>query len=64
MPNSAEHVSTAQAASQTGIPKRTILAAIARGDLPATKLGPGTATYTIKCSDLAAWAEQRQDKAS
>lgn len=56
MPNHAP-ISAADASAQHGIPKRTILAAIKRGVLPAQKLGGETGVYILNPDDAAAFAE-------
>jgi excisionase family DNA binding protein len=59
MPNLAP-ISATEAASQTGVPKRTILWAIRAGKLKANKLGDGaTSAYLIQQSDLDQYMEQR-----
>ncbi|SKM28585.1 helix-turn-helix domain-containing protein [Mycobacteroides abscessus] len=45
-------LTVAQIAGQTGIPKRTVIAAIARGDLKARKLPGTTGAYLVKPRDL------------
>lgn len=58
-------LSAADASEQTGIPKRTIQAAIARGDLKARKLGSSpTGAYLIDQRDLDRWIAKREAKAS
>jgi excisionase family DNA binding protein len=57
-------LSAAQAAAQTDIPKRTIQAAIARGELKAHKLGDGlTAAYLIEPRELDKWVAKRVERA-
>lgn len=64
MPKNAP-LSAAQAADRTGIPKRTIQAAIARGDLKAQKLGSHlTGAFIIEQRDLDRWVAKRAAKAS
>ena len=54
-------ITTKQAAARSGIPRRTILHAILRGDLPAEKFGDGhTSAYMIRERDLDRWLEQRE----
>lgn len=60
MPNNASPLSAAQVATETGIPKRTILAAITRGDLKADKLPGHYGAYIIKRSQLDRWLEKRE----
>jgi excisionase family DNA binding protein len=48
-------ISVAEAANQTGIPKRTIQAAITNGQLKAHKLGGRTGAYLITQRDLDKW---------
>ena len=66
MPNQAP-ISAADAAAQHGIPKRTILAAIKRGAIPAHKLGGELGVYVINPDDAArfaaAWRERHQASA-
>jgi excisionase family DNA binding protein len=53
-------ISATEAASKTGIPKRTILWAIRAGKLKASKLGDGaTSAYLIQQSDLDRYLEDR-----
>ena len=60
MPNFAP-ISVADAASQTGIPKRTIIWAIRAGKLKASKLGSGTTSaYLIQQADLDQYIAARQ----
>lgn len=44
---------------QVNVPKRTLQAAIARGDLQAHKLGGATSAYLISPADLQAWLAGR-----
>lgn len=57
-PNSA-WITTSAAATQTGIPKRTIIAAINRGDLRADKLPGLTGSFLIAPKDLQRWLAKR-----
>jgi excisionase family DNA binding protein len=57
-PNSA-WITTSVAAMQTGIPKRTIIAAINRGDLRADKLPGLTGSFLIAPKDLQRWLAKR-----
>lgn len=57
-------VTTSQASEQTGIPKRTIIAAINRGELRATKLPGLTGSFLIQPRDLEKWAAKRAAKAA
>lgn len=58
-------ISVAEASAQKDIPKRTIQAAITRGELRAHKLGGLTGAYVIDQRDLDRWADRReQEKAS
>ena len=59
IPNS-EWITTATASEQTGIPKRTIIAAINRGDLAANKLPGLTGSFLIAPADLDEWANSRK----
>lgn len=55
---------TTTAASQTsGVPKRTIIAAITRGDLPASKLPGLTGAYLIDPEELDIWLSARKASA-
>lgn len=60
MPNNADPISAAQVAAETGIPKRTILAAITRGDLKAQKLPGARGAYIINRRSLDAYLAKRQ----
>lgn len=60
MPNNADPISAAQAATETGIPKRTILAAITRGDLKAKKLPGLRGAYIINRRNLDAYISKKQ----
>lgn len=53
-------MSVAQAAEQHGIPKRTLQAAIARGDLKAHKMPGVTGAYLIYPRDLDRWLAKRE----
>jgi excisionase family DNA binding protein len=64
MPKITPPLSAAQAARQIGIPKRTILAAITRGELPAHKMPGRTGAYLIDQNDLDAYAASRIKTAS
>ena len=57
MPN-IQDITAAQGSEQSGIPKRTILAAITRGELRARKLG--SASYVIKQRDFDRWVAKRE----
>lgn len=61
MPNQAP-ISAADAAAKHGIPKRTILAAIKRGEIPAHKLGGSTGVYVINPADAAQFADVWQER--
>jgi len=63
MPN-IEWVTTTAASRTSGIPKRTIIAAINRGDLPAQKLPGLTGAFLIAPTDLTAWTAGRHIKAA
>jgi excisionase family DNA binding protein len=52
-------ISVAQASSQTGIPKRTILWAISQGKLKAHKLGGSTGAFIIQQRDLDKFVAKR-----
>ena len=60
MPNNAHPKSAAQVAAETGIPKRTILAAISRGDLKASKLPGLRGAYVLSQRDVEKYLEARQ----
>lgn len=56
---------TTTAASQTsGVPKRTIIAAINRGDISADKLPGVTGSFLIDPADFNNWLSKREAKAS
>ena len=59
MHNNADPLSAAQVAAETGIPKRTILAAITRGDLKAQKLPGPRGAYIINRRNLDAYLAKR-----
>ena len=59
MHNNASPLSAAQAATETGIPKRTILAAITRGELKAQKLPGPRGAYIINRRSLDAFLSRR-----
>ena len=63
MPNS-KWITTTAAHQSTGIPKRTIIAAINRGDLKADKLPGLTGSFLIDPEDLNRWADTRAVKAA
>ena len=63
MPNF-KWITTTAAHQTTGIPKRTIIAAINRGDLKADKLPGLTGSFLIKPEELDAWLNRREAKAS
>ncbi len=51
-----EWMTVGQAAEKKGVARRTILAAIERGKLPAAKLGEGTmARWIIRIKDVEEW---------
>lgn len=52
-------LTTASAEEQSGIPKRTIIAAINRGDLKANKLPGLTGAFLIDHRDFDRWAAKR-----
>lgn len=56
--------STTEAAAETGIPKRTIIAAINRGELRANKLPGLTGAFLIDRRDLDKWVAKREAKAA
>lgn len=57
-------VTVSEACDQTGKPKRTILHAITRGDLPAHKLAGATTPWLIEQADLDQWITGRDEVAS
>lgn len=57
-------LSVAEASAQKDIPKRTLQAAITRGDLKAHKLGGLTGAFLIDQRDLDRYAAKREQKAS
>ena len=57
-------ISVSQASLQVSVPKRTLQAAIARGDLPAYKLPGATTPYLIDPADLQQWLDGRGKAAS
>lgn len=52
-------ITTSQASLESGIPKRTIIAAITRGELPAQKLPGLTGAYLLDRDDLTIWLTGR-----
>lgn len=64
MPKPITRLTTTSAQEKTGIPKRTIIAAINRGDLRAEKLPGLTGSFLIHPNDLARWVAKREAKAS
>jgi excisionase family DNA binding protein len=56
-------LSVAQASDEKRIPKRTIQAAIARGELKAHKMPGATGAYLISPRDLDRWVAKREAKA-
>ena len=63
MPNPAP-LTTSSAQAKTGIPKRTIIAAINRGDLKAQKLPGLTGSFLINERDLDRWIASREAKSA
>lgn len=57
-------LTTASVQEKTGIPKRTIIAAINRGDLKAQKLPGLTGSFLITEADLDRWLAKREAKAA
>lgn len=57
-------LSVVEAADETGIPRRTLQAAILRGALKARKLPGRTGSYLIQRRDLDRWIAKRDAKAS
>jgi len=56
-------MSVAQASDEKQIPKRTIQAAIVRGELKAHKMPGTTGAYLIQPRDLDRWIAKRDAKA-
>ena len=52
-------ITTTAASQNSGVPKRTIIAAITRGDLPAAKLPGLTGAYLIDPEELEIWLAGR-----
>lgn len=52
-------ITTSAAHERSGVPRRTIIAAINRGDLPAQKLPGLTGAFLINPADLDDWAKRR-----
>ena len=52
-------ITTSTAHQTSGVPKRTIIAAITRGDLPAQKLPGLTGAYLIDPDELDIWLTAR-----
>lgn len=57
-------LSTTEAAAESGIPKRTVIAAINRGELRANKLPGRTGAFLIERRDFGKWLAKRERKAS
>ena len=57
-------LTTTSAQARTGIPKRTIIAAINRGDLKAHKLPGLTGSFLIDERDLDRWIAKREAKSA
>lgn len=57
-------LSSTEASLHSGVPKRTIIAAINRGDLRANKLPGLTGSFLIEQRDLDKWLAKREAKAS
>lgn len=64
MPKPISKLTTSSAQQQTGIPKRTIIAAINRGDLAAEKLPGLTGSFLINPADLDRWIAKREARAT
>jgi excisionase family DNA binding protein len=56
-------MSVAQASDEKRIPKRTIQAAIVRGELKAHKMPGATGAYLINPRELDRWVSKREAKA-
>jgi len=63
MPNP-KWITTTAAHQSTGIPKRTIIAAINRGELKADKLPGLTGAFLINPDELARWESSRTAQAA
>lgn len=63
MPNQ-EWITTSAAHQSSGIPKRTIIAAINRGELKAQKLPGLTGSFLISPADFNRWVQSRPTKAT
>lgn len=63
MPNP-DWITTTTASQASEVPKRTIIAAITRGKLPAHKLPGLTGAYLINPDDLKEWLAGRTKAAS
>lgn len=57
-------ITTTAAHKNSGIPRRTIIAAINRGELPAEKLPGLTGAFLISPDDFTKWTAGRQIKAA
>lgn len=57
-------ITTAAAHRDSGVPKRTIIAAINRGDLKAQKLPGLTGSFLINPADLDRWLTTRKTRAA
>ncbi len=64
MPNYANPITAAEAASRHGIPKRTLLAAIARGDLKAKKLAGSRGAYLLDPAVVEKYVNNKQQAAA
>ncbi len=63
MPNPTPSSATvAEVVAEEGIPKRTVIAAITRGELKAHKLPGRTGAYLIRRSDLSRWLAKRAER--
>ena len=63
VPKPTKRLTTSEAQARTGIPKRTVIAAINRGDLRAEKLPGLTGSFLITSADLDRWVAKRDGKA-
>jgi excisionase family DNA binding protein len=63
VPNPDQLLTAAQAARESGIPKRTIQYALRTGELKAAKLHGLTGTYVITRTDFNTWLAQRDGAA-
>ena len=63
MPN-AQWITTTEASRTSQVPRRTIIAAINRGELPAEKLPGLTGAFLIDAANFHTWAAGRKTRAA